>query len=138
MAGGEPATKSIEDCIAFCDIKGRRPKPTTGTRQASSAGAAIHDIFAEGELYGSQYSRWNELSGGFPLLIDRLDGPVMLVGRLDVSVIRSPRGPFEPQARAVAEKEETKRRAITHLLIVGSPCRERAKQKWPGPKLPPQ
>ena len=41
----------------------------------------------------------------------------MLIGRLDVSVIRSPGFLSSPQAKAVAGKEETKRRAIRYLII---------------------
>ena len=55
------------------------------------------------------------------LLIDRPDGPVMLVG-LDVPVIRSPRSPFEPPGQGGRREGRDQEEGNKTSAHCGSPC----------------
>jgi hypothetical protein len=74
----------------------------TGTRQASAAGAVPRDVFAKGGVARFPILAVEGTVGCFPSL--PFDGPLMLEGRLDVPVIRSPRSPFRSPSQSSRRK----------------------------------
>ena len=54
--------------------------------------------------------------------VDRLDGSVMIMGRLDVPVIGSPRCPFEPRGQGRRREEGDQDEDNKTSAHCGSPC----------------
>ena len=100
---------------------------TSGVKTAASvASAAPRVVFAKGGVAWLPILPLKGKVRFFPslplLLIDRPDGPVMLVGRLDVPVIRSPRSPFEPPGQGGRREGRDQEEGNKTSAHCGSPC----------------
>ena len=89
--------------------------------RTSVAGASPHDVFAKGGVARLPILALKGKVHCFPSL-HRLDGSVMLMGRLDVSVIRSPRIPFEPPGQGGRREEGDQEEGNKTSAHCGSPC----------------
>ena len=93
---------------------------------ASVAGAAPRNVFSKGGVARLPILALKGKVRCFVslpfLLINRLDGPVMLVDRLDVSVIRFPRIPIEPPGQGGRREGGDQKEGNKTFDHWGSPC----------------